>query len=649
MNPRELIILTLGLAIIAVVLRGLYVALKARRGQIKLSIDKNIPQDIDLEAMELAELPGGGARVVERPATLVAPQNSKLDEAQERANALNLGDLGSTESNIPVLMDAVELRESASMFAAESERVTPATIETETSSEAEMTFEAKDEQFQGQEIPREHSASLSPELDDQEWPGTAQPPILESPIENEIDLDDEAYGREAELQSPVQVTDKDHGLVSGLRDEAEPDGEHDDVLLDYDQNDYGQDNYDQNDPAEKGSDQIESISIADTDAVATIAPDYVETQADIESVEHEIEEDWESDDPSLERGFSRLAPEHGVQTDVGGLDQSSSGELEESDEADSSDLADDSANNNSQSFEEQLDDFSMTAGDRIGYDNNIIKAVTAARSAPEEKDAEVSLSEQPVLLENDKDGVGQNSHSDDEGSKRTSFLSAFRRKPKETPGQSEVEKETGSEAAGDKESDNEKDEVIAPSAALNGTLNVTEDSITSSANKPAQSDDAKPIDSDDKAVANNQPAEVLVLNVMARDGLSFAGDDLLQVLITAGLKFGEMNIFHHHIGSNTKGPVLYSVANVLNPGTFDLNKMSDFSTLGVSFFLALPTSINNLDAFETMLSVAQQVKNSLDGDLRDDERNLMTAQTIEHYRQRVRDFELRQLKAGIRG
>jgi cell division protein ZipA len=76
--------------------------------------------------------------------------------------------------------------------------------------------------------------------------------------------------------------------------------------------------------------------------------------------------------------------------------------------------------------------------------------------------------------------------------------------------------------------------------------------------------------------------------------------------------------------------------------------MSDFSTLGVSFFLALPTSINNLEAFETMLSVAQKIKGGLDGELRDDQRNLMTAQTIEHYRQRVRDFELRQLKAGIR-
>ena len=66
MSPRELIIFLLGLAFVAVILRGLYVAMQARRGQIKLVIDKNIPQDVDLDALEMAELQSGGARVVER-------------------------------------------------------------------------------------------------------------------------------------------------------------------------------------------------------------------------------------------------------------------------------------------------------------------------------------------------------------------------------------------------------------------------------------------------------------------------------------------------------------------------------------------------------------------------------------------------------
>ena len=47
----------------------------------------------------------------------------------------------------------------------------------------------------------------------------------------------------------------------------------------------------------------------------------------------------------------------------------------------------------------------------------------------------------------------------------------------------------------------------------------------------------------------------------------------------------------------------------------------------------------------TMLKTSLQIKGALDGELKDDHRNVMTAQTVEHYRQRIRDYELRRLKA----
>ena len=108
MSGRELVILLLGFAIVAVILRGLYVAIQARRGQIRLAIDKNIPQDVDLEAIELSELPGGGARVVNRSLEEVNRQNNALDSAQQRAEELDLGE-EDDEQQIPMLMDAVEL------------------------------------------------------------------------------------------------------------------------------------------------------------------------------------------------------------------------------------------------------------------------------------------------------------------------------------------------------------------------------------------------------------------------------------------------------------------------------------------------------------------------------------------------------------
>ncbi|MDP4660655.1 MAG: hypothetical protein NWT06_03750, partial [OM182 bacterium] len=83
MDLRELVILVLGLTIVGVVVRGLLVALKARKSQLRLAIDKNIPKDIDLEAIELAELPSGGARVVRRP-----PNEPHAASPESKADAL---------------------------------------------------------------------------------------------------------------------------------------------------------------------------------------------------------------------------------------------------------------------------------------------------------------------------------------------------------------------------------------------------------------------------------------------------------------------------------------------------------------------------------------------------------------------------------
>ncbi|MCH8176309.1 MAG: hypothetical protein IIC59_14120, partial [Proteobacteria bacterium] len=109
MNIRELIILLLGFAIIAVILRGLYVAFRARRGQIRLAIDKNIPQDVDLGSLEFAELPGGGARIVDRDLEAQAAGLSAVAAANLKAEALDLGAPSEERESIPVLMDAVAL------------------------------------------------------------------------------------------------------------------------------------------------------------------------------------------------------------------------------------------------------------------------------------------------------------------------------------------------------------------------------------------------------------------------------------------------------------------------------------------------------------------------------------------------------------
>jgi cell division protein ZipA len=137
--------------------------------------------------------------------------------------------------------------------------------------------------------------------------------------------------------------------------------------------------------------------------------------------------------------------------------------------------------------------------------------------------------------------------------------------------------------------------------------------------------------------------EVLVINVKASKASEFQGSDLLQQVLENDLRYGAMNIFHRHADEDGEGPVLFSMANMLMPGVFDLKTIDGFSTAGVSLFLTLPVfDNNNMAAFELMVNTAKALAASLGGDLKDEHRSVMTAQTIEHYRERIRDFSRRQ-------
>ncbi|WP_426113271.1 cell division protein ZipA [Pseudomonas sp. DSP3-2-2] len=137
--------------------------------------------------------------------------------------------------------------------------------------------------------------------------------------------------------------------------------------------------------------------------------------------------------------------------------------------------------------------------------------------------------------------------------------------------------------------------------------------------------------------------EVLVISVISRDESGFKGPALLQNILESGLRFGEMDIFHRHESMAGNGEVLFSMANAVKPGIFDLDDIDHFSTRAVSFFLGLPGPRHPKQAFDLMVAAARKLAHELNGELKDDQRSVMTAQTIEHYRQRIVEFERRAL------
>jgi len=150
------------------------------------------------------------------------------------------------------------------------------------------------------------------------------------------------------------------------------------------------------------------------------------------------------------------------------------------------------------------------------------------------------------------------------------------------------------------------------------------------------------VDENEATTKDQGPSEVMVINVDAKNGGTFAGVDIKKLLEACGLAHGEMSIFHRHEEEDLLSPVQFSVANAVEPGYFDPAKMNDLTTPGVSFFMSLPGPKDSMKAFEYMLETAQCFATNLNGELSDERRSVLTKQTIEHCRHRVREFERKQ-------
>jgi cell division protein ZipA len=153
----------------------------------------------------------------------------------------------------------------------------------------------------------------------------------------------------------------------------------------------------------------------------------------------------------------------------------------------------------------------------------------------------------------------------------------------------------------------------------------------------------KPVEREKPAstMASAVQDEIIVVHVLARGAARFPGTELMNAFLRNTLKFGDMNIFHR-IDPISK-QARFSVASAVEPGTFDLAKMDTYSTAGVTFFLRLPGPPDPMATFDDMLGVARDVATSMAGDLKDDQRSVLTAQTIEHCRQRISEFSRKRM------
>ena len=133
--------------------------------------------------------------------------------------------------------------------------------------------------------------------------------------------------------------------------------------------------------------------------------------------------------------------------------------------------------------------------------------------------------------------------------------------------------------------------------------------------------------------------KIVSLYVAARAGAHLRGPDIVVAAEKAGLVYGHMHVFHRLVeGHPERGPI-FSVANILKPGSFDMASIQSLETPAIAFFLTLPAPVPALDAWETMLPTAQRMAELLDGVLLDEQRNALGRQRIAHIRDELRAYD----------
>lgn len=135
-------------------------------------------------------------------------------------------------------------------------------------------------------------------------------------------------------------------------------------------------------------------------------------------------------------------------------------------------------------------------------------------------------------------------------------------------------------------------------------------------------------------------AEVfLTININAPAERPFIGSHLRQLMDMIGMKLSGNGFYHYIEEIDNHAYLGYSLVNMFSPGSFDPNPDNEFETAGVVLVMALPTTPLPMTIFERMLATAKVMEKNWGAELKDEQRSNLTQQTIEHYRQTIKDFE----------
>ena len=130
--------------------------------------------------------------------------------------------------------------------------------------------------------------------------------------------------------------------------------------------------------------------------------------------------------------------------------------------------------------------------------------------------------------------------------------------------------------------------------------------------------------------------KIVTVRVCAAGEARWSGAALLAALELHGLAYGRYQVFHRR---HVDGRSLFCVASLIEPGTFDVTRMSAEEFRGVTLFAVLPGPVEPLLTIDELLSAARGLAQELAGMIQDSKGMPLSPQRAAALRDDVARFQ----------
>ncbi len=144
------------------------------------------------------------------------------------------------------------------------------------------------------------------------------------------------------------------------------------------------------------------------------------------------------------------------------------------------------------------------------------------------------------------------------------------------------------------------------------------------------------VESDEEAISKEQ--RIITLRLVASGDNAFSGEELALSLRGIGMRHGKFGIFHQFDGID-EDKIVFSVASLVEPGSFDLENLQSQQIPGISLFMVLPSVIEGPKAFDLMMAAARTLSQSLKAELLDESGSTLSIQREHYLREEIIQYE----------